>query len=84
MEGFCRWVRDQIAQETELAEEVRSDSEVEEDSVGTDEGDEDCRSTKTQVNPSSALNRTKLHQRNPSNVPEILDSNLSKRACIYS
>ena len=43
-----------------------------------------CRSTKTQVNLSSALNRTKHHQSNPSNVPGILDSNLSKRACIYS
>ena len=43
-----------------------------------------CRSTKTQVNPSSALNRTKHHQSNPSNVPGILDSNLSKRACVYT
>ena len=43
-----------------------------------------CRSTKTQVNPSSALNRTKHHQSNPSNVPGILDSNLSGRACIHS
>ena len=43
-----------------------------------------CRSTKTQVNPSSALNRTKHHQSNPSNVPRILDSNLSGRACIHS
>ena len=42
------------------------------------------RSTKTQVNPSSALNRTKHHQSNPSNVPGILDSNLSKRACVYT
>ena len=41
-----------------------------------------CRSTKTQVNPSSALNRTKHHQNNPSNVPGTLDSNLSKRARI--
>ena len=43
-----------------------------------------CRSTKTQVNPSSALNRTRHHQSNPSNVPGILDSNLSKRACVYT
>ena len=43
-----------------------------------------CRSTKTQVNPSSALNRIKYHQSNPSNVLEILDSNLSKRACVFS
>ena len=43
-----------------------------------------CRSTKTQVNPSSALNRIKHHQSNPSNVPGILDSNLSKRACVFS
>ena len=31
-----------------------------------------CRSTKTQVNPSSALKTTKHHQSNPSNVPGIL------------
>ena len=43
-----------------------------------------CRSTKTQVNPSSALNRIKHHQSNPSNVLGILDSNLSKRACVFS
>ena len=43
-----------------------------------------CCSTKTQVNPSSALNRIKHHQSNPSNVPGILDSNLSKRACVFS
>ena len=43
-----------------------------------------CRSTKTQVNPSSALSRTKHHQSNPSNVPGILDSNLSKRTCVYT
>ena len=43
-----------------------------------------CRSTKTQVNPSSALNRTKHHQSNPSNVPGILDSILSKRVCVYT
>ena len=43
-----------------------------------------CQSTKTQVNPSSALNRIKHHQSNPSNVPGILDSNLSKRACVFS
>ena len=43
-----------------------------------------CRSMKTQVNPNSALNRTKHHQSNPSNVPGILGSNLSKRACIYT
>ena len=42
-----------------------------------------CRSMKTQVIPSSALNRTKHHQRNPSNVPEILYSSLPKRGCIY-
>ena len=43
-----------------------------------------CRSTKTQVNPGSALNRSKHHQSNPSNVPGILDSNLFKRACVYT
>ena len=43
-----------------------------------------CRSTKTQVNLGSALNRSKYHQSNPSNVPGILDSNLSKRACVYT
>ena len=43
-----------------------------------------CRSTKTQVNPSSALNRTKHHQSNPSNVPGILDSILYKRVCVYT
>ena len=43
-----------------------------------------CCCTKTQVNPSSALNKTKHHQSNPSNVPGILDSNLSGRACIHS
>ena len=42
-----------------------------------------CHSTKSQVNPSSALNRPKHHQSNPSNVPGILDSNLSKRACTH-
>ena len=47
-------------------------------------GEPRCRSTKTQVNPSSALNRIKHHQSNPSNVPGILDSNLSKRACVFS
>ena len=53
--------------------------------VGVDEnGSKYCCSTKTQVNPSSALNRTKHHQSNPSNVPGILDSNLSGRACIHS
>ena len=43
-----------------------------------------CCNTKTQVNPSSALNRTKHHQSNPSIVPGILDSNLSRRACMHS
>ena len=43
-----------------------------------------CRNTKTQVNPSSALNTTKHHQSNPSIVPGILDSNLSRRACMHS
>ena len=43
-----------------------------------------CRSTKTQVNPSSALNRTKHHQSDPSNVPGIPGSNYLKRACIYT
>ena len=43
-----------------------------------------CRNTKTQVNPSNALNRTKHHQSNPSIVPGILDSNLSRRACMHS
>ena len=33
-----------------------------------------CRSTKTQVNPSSALKRTKHHQSDSSNVPGILGS----------
>ena len=47
-------------------------------------GSSPCRSTKTQVNHSSALNRIKHHQSNPSNVPRILDSNLSKRACVIS
>ena len=46
-------------------------------------GVETCRNTKTQVNPSSALNRTKHHQSNPSIVPGILDSNLSRRACMH-
>ena len=36
---------------------------------------------KTQVNPSSAFNRTKHHQSDPSNVPGILGSNYLKRAC---
>ena len=43
-----------------------------------------CRSTKTQVVPSSALNRAKYHQSNPSNVPGILYSSLPKRSCIYA
>ena len=43
-----------------------------------------CRSTKTQVVPSSVLNRTKHHQSNPSNVPGILYSSLPKRSCIYA
>ena len=43
-----------------------------------------CRSTKAQVVPSSALNRTKHHQSNPSNVPGILYSSLPKRGCIYA
>ena len=43
-----------------------------------------CCSTKTQVNPSSALNRTKHHQSNPSNVPGIPNTNLLKRACVYT
>ena len=42
------------------------------------------RSTKTQVIPSSALNRTKHHQSNPSNIPGILYSTLPKRGCIYA
>ena len=43
-----------------------------------------CHSTKTQVNPSSALNSTKHHQSNLSNVPGIPNSNLLKGACIYT
>ena len=42
------------------------------DEVGTDS--EDCRSTETQVDPSSALKRTKHHQSDPSNVLGILGS----------
>ena len=42
------------------------------------------RSTKTQVVPSSALNMTKHHQSNPSNVPRILYSSFLKRGCIYA
>ena len=34
----------------------------------------DCRSTETQVDPSSALKRTKHHQSDPSNIPRILSS----------
>ena len=41
MEGFRRWVRDQIAQRMEPAEEARSVSEGEEDPVGDEEEDED-------------------------------------------
>ena len=33
-----------------------------------------CRSTKTQVNPNSALKGTKHHRSDPSNVPGILGS----------
>ena len=33
-----------------------------------------CRSTRTQVNPNSALKGTKHHQSDPSNVPRILGS----------
>ena len=39
---------------------------------------------KTQVNPSSAFNRTKHHQSDPSNVLGILGSNYLKRACAHT
>ena len=39
---------------------------------------------KTQVNPSSAFNRTKHHQSDPSNVPGILGSNYLKRAYAHT
>ena len=48
------------------------------------EGPAACRCTKIQVIPNSALNRTKHHQSNPSNVPGILYSSLPKRGCIYA
>ena len=41
MEGFRRWVRDQIVQRAEPAEEARSSSEGEEDLVGNEDKDED-------------------------------------------
>ena len=41
MEGICRWVRDQIAQWAESAEEARSISEGEEDPVGDEDEEED-------------------------------------------
>ena len=41
VEGFRRWVRDQIAQRTEPAEEARSSSEGEENPVGDEEEDKD-------------------------------------------
>ena len=41
MEGFRRWVRDQIAQWAEPKEEARSVSEGEEDPVGDEKEDED-------------------------------------------
>ena len=43
-----------------------------------------CRSTKTQVNPNSALKTAKHHQSDPSNVPGILGSNYLKRACAHT
>ena len=39
---------------------------------------------KTQINPSSAFNRTKHHQSDPSNVRGILGSNYLKRACAHT
>ena len=41
MEGFRRWVRDQIAQWAEPEEEARSSSEGEEDPVGDENKEED-------------------------------------------
>ena len=45
---------------------------IAEDEVGTNS--EECRSMETQVDPSSALKRTKYHQSDPSNVLGILGS----------
>ena len=41
MEGFRRWVRDQIAQRIEPTEEAQSDSKGKEDPVEDDEEDKD-------------------------------------------
>ena len=41
VEGFCQWVRDQIAQWAEPKEEAQSISEDKEDPVGDEEEDED-------------------------------------------
>ena len=41
VEGFCQWVRDQIAQQAKPTKEAQSGSEGEEDPVGDDEEDED-------------------------------------------
>ena len=43
-----------------------------------------CRSTETQVNPSSALKRTKHHQSDPSIVPGILGSSWLQRAHVHT
>ena len=47
-------------------------------------GNGDCRSTKTQINPISAFNRTKHHQSDLSNVLGILGSNSPQRACVHT
>ena len=43
-----------------------------------------CRSTETQVNPSSALKRTKHHQSDLSIVPGILGSSWLQRAYVHT
>ena len=43
-----------------------------------------CRSTKTQVNPSSALKRPKHHQSDQSIVPGILSSSLPQKATVHT
>ena len=44
----------------------------------------DCRSTKTQINPSSALKGIKHHQSDPSNIPGILGSSWLQRAHVHT
>ena len=43
-----------------------------------------CRSTETQVNPSSALKGTKHYQSDPKIVPGILGSSWLQRAYVYT